>query len=200
MTGHFKFSCHSSDLILLYDVIATNFHNFSPAVSPGCLASGLLAGSGCCTSGSSACSVVGGSNGICYCDVMCHADHNCCDDIQQLNCLRKFHTKTYNFSLSDFFLATNCEEAGKLNCEVNVNPANQELCNVTTPQGPCYCDANCMATGSPGDCCADALPIQISADGTIATGNQYVVHVRCLAILIGVHGTHLLTIEECIDM
>lgn len=109
-----------------------------------CVAAGHAPGSGCCI-GNTGCIVDGGPSGICYCDLACHAEGTCCADIIQLNCLRK-HSYPY------IILATNCAEAGKLNCALNLGSGQQELCNVTTPQGQCYCDVNCNDPGSPRDC------------------------------------------------
>lgn len=154
------------------------------AASLSCVANGHMPGSGCCADPSpTACFVPGGASGSCYCDLACHAEGTCCDDIQLLNCLRKCPWRPMvepKCSLA-LIIATNCAEAGKLNCVVNTASAHQELCNVTTPQGQCYCDANCMAPGISEDCCTDALPM-VSRDGMYKV-STIIVQVNCLTSL-----------------
>lgn len=76
----------------------------------------------------------------------------------RLNTIHTYFVPFQLYGCTFIIIANNCADAGKLNCVINTASDPPELCNVTTPQGQCYCDMNCMpAPGSSGDCCSDAI-------------------------------------------
>ena len=45
---------------------------------------------GCCIGSTVECRVIGGKNGHCFCDLACHREGNCCNDIEDIDCFRKW--------------------------------------------------------------------------------------------------------------